>query len=84
MRIDRLKERLSHDPILLVPRTFASEDFKRYLGITFQTLTRLKTFDKLRMTSDSLQMQLEDQMNQNFSTFVSDVVYKKNLTQMSG
>lgn len=36
------------------------------------------------MTSDSLQMQLEDQMNQNFSTFVSDVVYKKNLTQISG
>lgn len=36
------------------------------------------------MTSDSLQMQLEDQMNQNFSTFVSDVVYKKHLTQISG
>lgn len=36
------------------------------------------------MTSDSLQMQLEDQMNQNFSTFVSDVFYKKNLTQISG
>lgn len=36
------------------------------------------------MTSDSLQMQLEDQMNQNFSTFVSDVVYEKNLTQISG